>query len=232
MPNYLSTNPRYFCRNVQYFSEFYSNLSFSLFFLSFELLQSSRFWQNFFVVCKCLQRVILYKRLCFRAKASGSHPLSTAERQDHPWFSFGTIFRQVRSLQAQGAPECFQHFFNGLPCTCFFMIWQPKSYRHVPRCHCRQRSSDAFRPRKCRERKGARYPSKKLQAAPRAIRRKRLHSLIFFSTQKPPRLPASETGAVRLLYGFLFALFKRSHHHLRGFLIAACAGAKIAERSE
>lgn len=47
-------NPRYFCRNVQYFSEFYINLSFSLFFLSFELLQSSRFWQNFFVVCKCL----------------------------------------------------------------------------------------------------------------------------------------------------------------------------------
>ena len=39
--------------------------------------------------------------------------------------------------------------------------------------------------------------------------------------KKPPRLPASETGAVRLLYGFLFALFKRSHHHLRGFLIAA-----------
>jgi len=50
--------------------------------------------------------------------------------------------------------------------------------------------------------------------------------------KKPPRLPASETGAVRLLYGFLFALFKRSHHHLRGFLIAAWAGAKIAERSE
>ena len=67
----------------------------------------------------------------------------------------------------------------------------------------------------------ARYPSKKLQAAPRAIRRKRLHSLIFFSTQKPPRLPASETGAVHLRYGFLFALFKRSHGHLRGFLIAA-----------
>ena len=50
--------------------------------------------------------------------------------------------------------------------------------------------------------------------------------------KKPPRLPASETGAVRLLYGFLFALFKRSHHHLRGVLIAAWAGAKIAERSE
>jgi hypothetical protein len=35
--------------------------------------------------------------------------------------------------------------------------------------------------------------------------------------------PASvaETGAVRLLYGFLFALFKRPHHHLRGFLMAA-----------
>ena len=35
--------------------------------------------------------------------------------------------------------------------------------------------------------------------------------------------PASiaETGAVHLRYGFLFALFKRSHDHLRGFLIAA-----------
>lgn len=49
--------------------------------------------------------------------------------------------------------------------------------------------------------------------------------------KKPPRLPALETGAVHLRYGFLFALFKRSHHHLRGFLIAAWAGAKIAERS-
>jgi hypothetical protein len=49
--------------------------------------------------------------------------------------------------------------------------------------------------------------------------------------KKPPRLPASETGAVRLLYGFLFALFKRSHHHLRGFLIVAWAGAKITECS-
>lgn len=39
--------------------------------------------------------------------------------------------------------------------------------------------------------------------------------------KKTPRFPASETGAFRLLYGFLFALFKRSHHHLRGFLIAA-----------
>lgn len=46
--------------------------------------------------------------------------------------------------------------------------------------------------------------------------------------------PASvaETGAVRLLYGFLFALFKRPHHHLRGFLMAAWAGAKIAGRWE
>ena len=32
-------------------------------------------------------------------------------------------------------------------------------------------------------------------------------------------------------YGFLFALFKRSHDHLRGFLIAAWAGDKIAEFS-
>ena len=42
--------------------------------------------------------------------------------------------------------------------------------------------------------------------------------------QKPPRLPAVETGAVRLLY---LCFFKRSRNYLRGFLIAACAGAKI-----
>ena len=54
----------------------------------------------------------------------------------------------------------------------------------------------------------------------------------FLCTKKPPRLPVTETGAVRLRYGFLFALFKRSHDHLRGFLIAAWAGAKITERSQ
>ena len=42
--------------------------------------------------------------------------------------------------------------------------------------------------------------------------------------QKPPRLPAVETEAVRLLY---LCFFKRSRNYLRGFLIAACAGAKI-----
>jgi len=44
---------------------------------------------------------------------------------------------------------------------------------------------------------------------------------ISFLYKKPPRLPVTETGAVHLRYGFLFALFKRSHDHLRGFLIAA-----------
>ncbi len=47
--------------------------------------------------------------------------------------------------------------------------------------------------------------------------------------QKPPRLPVTETGAVRLLY---LCFFKRSRNYLRGFLIAAWAGAKITERSE
>ena len=42
--------------------------------------------------------------------------------------------------------------------------------------------------------------------------------------QKPPRLPAVETGAVHLHY---LCFFKRSRNYLRGFLIAACAGAKI-----
>ena len=42
--------------------------------------------------------------------------------------------------------------------------------------------------------------------------------------QKPPRLPVTETGAVRLLY---LCFFKRSRNYLRGFLIAAWAGAKI-----
>ena len=36
--------------------------------------------------------------------------------------------------------------------------------------------------------------------------------------KKPPRLPVTETGAVRLLY---LCSVKRSHDHLRGFLIAA-----------
>ena len=56
-----------------------------------------------------------------------------------------------------------------------------------------------------------------------------LHSSIFLCTQKPPQMPVTETGAVHLRYGFLFALFKRSHDHLRGSLIAAWAGDKIAE---
>ena len=48
-------------------------------------------------------------------------------------------------------------------------------------------------------------------------------------TQKPPRLPAMETGAVHSVY---WCFFKRSRNHLRGFLIAAWAGAKITGRSE
>ena len=55
-----------------------------------------------------------------------------------------------------------------------------------------------------------------------------LHSSIFLCTQKPPRLPVTETGAVRLLY---LCSFKRSRNHLRGFLIAAWAGNKFAEFS-
>ena len=47
--------------------------------------------------------------------------------------------------------------------------------------------------------------------------------------QKPPRLPVTETGAVHLHY---LCFFKRSRNHLRGFLIAAWAGAKITERSQ
>ena len=37
-------------------------------------------------------------------------------------------------------------------------------------------------------------------------------------TQKPPRSPVTETGAVHLLY---LCFFKPSRNHLRGFLIAA-----------
>ena len=37
--------------------------------------------------------------------------------------------------------------------------------------------------------------------------------------QKPPRLPVTETGAVRLRY---LCFSKRSRNYLRGFLIAAC----------
>ena len=45
---------------------------------------------------------------------------------------------------------------------------------------------------------------------------------------KPPRLPVAETGAVHILY---WCSLKLSRNYLRGFLIAAWAGAKIAERS-
>lgn len=48
-------------------------------------------------------------------------------------------------------------------------------------------------------------------------------------TQKPPRLPVTETGAVHLHYLYFF---KRSRNYSRGVLIAAWAGAKITERSE
>jgi len=41
-----------------------------------------------------------------------------------------------------------------------------------------------------------------------------------YPTQKPPRLPVTETGAVRLLY---LCFFKRSRNYLRGFLMAACS---------
>ena len=47
--------------------------------------------------------------------------------------------------------------------------------------------------------------------------------------QKPPRSPVTETGAVHLHY---LCFFKRSRNYLRGFLMAAWAGAKITERSE
>ena len=46
---------------------------------------------------------------------------------------------------------------------------------------------------------------------------------------KPPRLPVAETGAVCLLY---LCFWGRSRKTLRGFLIAAWAGAKITGRSE
>ena len=47
--------------------------------------------------------------------------------------------------------------------------------------------------------------------------------------QKPPQSPVTETGTVHLRY---LCFFKRSRNYLRGFLIAAWAGAKITERSE
>ena len=52
---------------------------------------------------------------------------------------------------------------------------------------------------------------------------------LYVATQKPPRLPVTETGAFRLFY---LCFFKRSRNYLRGFLMAAWAGAKITERSD
>ena len=46
--------------------------------------------------------------------------------------------------------------------------------------------------------------------------------------KKPPRLPVTETGAAHILY---WCSLKPSRNYLRGFLIAAWAGAKITERS-
>ena len=49
-----------------------------------------------------------------------------------------------------------------------------------------------------------------------------IHTVFFHlplrERKKPPRLPLSETEAVRLLY---LCFFKRSRNHLRGFLMAA-----------
>ena len=60
-----------------------------------------------------------------------------------------------------------------------------------------------------------------------------IHTVFFIcpsvSAKKPPRLPLSETEAVRLRY---LCFLKPSRDYLRGFLIAAWAGAKITERSQ
>ena len=55
--------------------------------------------------------------------------------------------------------------------------------------------------------------------------------LLFSESRNAKTTPASiaETGAVRLLY---LCFFKRSRNYLRGFLIAAWAGAKITGRRE
>ncbi len=58
-------------------------------------------------------------------------------------------------------------------------------------------------------------------------------SLADYPTQKLPRLPVTETGAVSILYlCSLFTFFKLSRNYLRGFLIAGWAGAKIIKYSE
>lgn len=47
---------------------------------------------------------------------------------------------------------------------------------------------------------------------------------VFFFTQKPPRLPVTETGAVQYCLIKLYSLcISTSRNYLRGFLIAACA---------
>lgn len=57
---------------------------------------------------------------------------------------------------------------------------------------------------------------------------------LYVATQKPPRLPVTETGAVcyTLFVLFIHVFFKLSRNYLRGFLIAGWAGAKIIEYSE
>lgn len=54
----------------------------------------------------------------------------------------------------------------------------------------------------------------------------------FFLAAKSPSVSVIEAEGLCLLYlCFLLTLLRPSHNHLRGFLIAAWAGAKIAERS-
>ena len=60
-----------------------------------------------------------------------------------------------------------------------------------------------------------------------------IHTAFFIcpsvSAKKPPRLPVTETGAVHILY---WCSLKLSRNYLRGFLMAAWAGAKITGRSQ
>lgn len=60
-----------------------------------------------------------------------------------------------------------------------------------------------------------------------------IFSYAFFFTQKTAPASIPETGAVQYCLIKLYTLcISSSRNYLRGFLIAAWAGAKITERSE
>lgn len=209
MPNYLSTNPRYFCRNVQYFSEFYSNLSFSLFFSPLNCSNPPAFGK-ISLLCANVCSVLSCTNVCAFAPKP---PVLTRSPRLNAKIIHGSPSARSSGRFVRFKHRGLQNAFSIFQRSALHLLLYDMTAQIVPPCSTLPLSAALFGCFPSPQMQGAEGCSlsfQKLQAAPRAIRRKRLHSLIFFSTQKPPRLPASETGAVRLLYGF-YSRFSNAH---------------------